>query len=1304
MKKTHEFILSWRGVIPGVRRDVLWRGNPILRSFFVILVTFFYLPGLHAQLYTGTISGTVTDPSGAAIPSAKMTLVDVDKGFSYAGTTDSNGHYLIGQVPPGTYDLSLETPNFQSQRKEAIKLDVNQNISINFTLKIGLATETVDVVANAVHLQTEDAVTGQVVNRKFVNDLPLVDRNFTNLAYLAPGINETNVSDAKNANGGINFNSNGSRNSTADVLIDGASATNFEQNSGIQNVPYTPSVDSVEEFKVQQSNFTAEFGFAGGTVINVVTRSGTNQYHGSAYEFFRNSALNANEWFANRDGNARPGSRRNNFGVTFGGPIKKDKTFFFVDYEGLRESSFASHRSGVPTLCERGAGPCPAGKTGLGNFSEVCTLQGGTFDGSGRCSAPEGQLWDPYTGVFNSDPAGDGSVDPGAVRTAFIPFNDLSSYVSPGNPALAGTQFQPAPGVPGNLVDPVAAKLFALYPLPTSEAASLDDLQNANFSTAGTRGDSNNQFDIKVDHRFSDRNVLSVRYSQANGSSTSFNCYKNFADPCTGGPAENNRHLLTINHTHTFSPTLVLTLTFGWVRGFDFSHGVGGEFSDFDNLFASTGFPSYLDKGFKTLPIVDLSGGGYDAGIGSQAFAILREGQDSYNLGGAVSWIHGKHNLKFGAEGRLHRINFVQPGWPSGEFDFNRASTSEVSTLKDSEAGGDALASFLTGVGDPTFGGGGCTPCQVGLVNFVSTQSFRTAIFAQDSFRVTPKLTLNLGLRYELSTPRTERYNRMNSLDPKALSPLQLTDEQLALAPDDASNLSSLKGIEVFASPNNRSNYDTFYHAIQPRFGLAYQLPHSFVIRGGYGIYFSTPRSGAAGTGPWGYQGFDVQPPWLTTLNIDHATPFNTLKNTSCLFSDASNCGVAAPPGNALGAFNDIGFAGVGPVKSVSHDIPYEQAWSFGFQKELPGKILFDLSYVGKKGTHLYLGGFREMNILPESVLGLSTAEISALNDSVPNPFFFDPALHAGETCDPSHFICDPTSGLAGPEITEWQLKVPHPQYNGFQGDSPPIANSIYHALQIRAEREFANGLQFLLTYTWSKSIDNASATDDSISWLGGGTTDGSTLQVQNPYDLRGERAESVYNIPHTLQLSFVYELPVGRGKRFGSKMHPIVNAVVGGWQVNGIVRIDNGRPIIPGLDSPNSIPTFGQRPNLTGTLQRGSGSPQDSTDPDTGTSYFANPDSLSQPDANTFGSSARIISTVRQPGARDVSMSLFKDFPLGTFREGMHIQFRLESFNTFNHPRFAGPNANVGASDFGFISSTIGSPRELQLALKFYF
>jgi Carboxypeptidase regulatory-like domain len=348
-------------------------------------------PGSQAQLYTGSVTGVVTDPSGSTVPGTKITLLDQDRGFSYSATTDAAGRYLLRSIPPGSYKITAEAKGFQSQTQDGVKLDVSQNISVDFTLKVGAINDVVEVQANAVRLQTEDAVTGQVVNRKFVNDLPLVDRNFTNLAYLAPGVTETDAPNSKNSQGGINFNSNGSRNATADVLIDGASATNFDQNSGIQNVPYTPSVDSVEEFKVEQTNFSAEYGFAGGTIINVVTRSGTNQFHGSAYEFFRNSVMDANEWFNNASGTKIAPLKRNDFGGTVGGPIRKDKTFFFFDYEGLRESASAqSGFMGVPSLCERGdpSATCPAGAPALGNFSELCMLQGGTFDSTGLCQNP----------------------------------------------------------------------------------------------------------------------------------------------------------------------------------------------------------------------------------------------------------------------------------------------------------------------------------------------------------------------------------------------------------------------------------------------------------------------------------------------------------------------------------------------------------------------------------------------------------------------------------------------------------------------------------------------------------------------------------------------------------------------------------------------------------------------------------------------------------------------------------------------------------------------------------------------------
>ena len=316
-----------------------------------VLVALLSILPASAQLYTGSIAGTVTDPSGAVVPGTKVIATDADKGFTYTGTTDNSGRYVLRSVPPGTYSLVAQAPNFETERKTGIVLAVNQSAGVDFALKVGIASQTIEVQAQHVELQTEDAVTGQVVDRKFINDLPLVGRGVLDLAFLTPGITEVD-NDCRGCMAN-NFSSNGSRNATADILLDGVSSTNFEQNSGILAPTYTPSVDAVEEFKVQQSNFNAEFGFSGATLINVITRSGTNKFHGTLYEFLRNDKLDANDWFANNSNAPRSPLRLNDFGGTIGGPIIKNKTFFFFDYEGTRVHSFASNNAGVPTPAMR---------------------------------------------------------------------------------------------------------------------------------------------------------------------------------------------------------------------------------------------------------------------------------------------------------------------------------------------------------------------------------------------------------------------------------------------------------------------------------------------------------------------------------------------------------------------------------------------------------------------------------------------------------------------------------------------------------------------------------------------------------------------------------------------------------------------------------------------------------------------------------------------------------------------------------------------------------------------------------------
>jgi Carboxypeptidase regulatory-like domain len=1186
-----------------------------------------------AQSYTGSITGTVTDPSGGIIINAQVNLSDEQKGYSFAAQTDSAGRYLFRNLATSSYRIEVQMAGFQTQAKTGIKLDVDQNVAVDFNLQVGTSTQRLEITAEAPVLATQDAVTGQTVNRKFINDLPLISRSVTDLAYLTPGVTEVDSScQGCSAN---NFISNGGRNATSDMLLDGVTVTNFEQNSGVQVPTYTPSVDAVEEFTVQQTNFSAEYGFSGGTIVNMVTRSGTNQFHGSLYEFFRNQKLDANNFFNNQSGIPIAPLRNNNFGGTVGGPVIRDKTFFFFDYDGTRSRTASTNQAGVPSAAER-----------TGNFGELCGFSGGSFDSAGRCSADGGQLWDPYTGVYSADLAG-------PVRSGFIPFNNLTTYTSPGSPVLNGTPYQLA-ARPGNLIDPVALKLMQFYPLPNVNVGSAAYNPYTNWIGSGSNQNSNNQYDIKIDHRFNEKSLISVKYSKQSSFSQGFNCYGNVADPCTAGPSDSTAHLAAINFTHTFSPAVVLNVAYGFTRGAPFTHSIAGNYKDIDPV-KLLGLPSYMNtSGVPFIPAINLNSSYSSPGlssIGTQPWSYLRQGQQTHHVLGTLSWVRGAHELKFGGEFRSHGDNFTQPGIPGGQFTYDFTGTSQFPF----SGGGDALASFLIGNGGP-----GTSSSGYEVPNQVSTQSFQTGGFVQDNWKVNKKLTVNIGIRYDLDFPRTERYNRMNGLDPSVASPLQVP------------GLGTLHGGEVFASSNNRSpGYNTSYVTLGPRFGIAYQPFDKTVIRTGYGIYYSSVRSGAAGVGPPGYQGFDEYTPWINTYQNDGVTPFGRL-------SDPFPAGIKLPPGSSLGLLNDVGFGAVGPIPSVDSAVPYEQSWSFGIQRELPSSILIDVNYVGKKGTHLYFGGAGGLNYLGPQIEHYSPDQITALNTYVANPFY--------------GVITDPNSSLSNPTVQAYQLQLPFPQFTGFNGDSPPWANSIYNALQLRVEKRFSHGLQALVSYTWSKSIDDASTTDGSVSWLGG-VSNG----PQDPNNRRLERGLSTFDIPRVLQFSYTYELPIGRGKAIGGNMHPVLNAIIGGWQTNGIWRFADGRPLLLTLSGGQALPTYGaQRPDLTGPLHCNSGS-------DFLTNYFSNPEVAVAPAPFTLGNAPRSYGGCRTPGQNTATLSLFKEFPLSKLREGAKLQFRFEAFNALNHPQFNAPDTQVNGGNFGVITSTANSPREVQLALKMY-
>lgn len=1259
----------------------------------VWLAVFLLLPvALYAQGYFGTVSGELTDPSGAVIAGAKVTLTDQTRGFTFTATTDSSGRYLLASIPPGVYTVTGEMQGFEKAQRPNVKVSVSENITANLQLKVASATETVQVEAEAQNLSTEDAVTGQVVNRKFINDLPLVDRYVLDFVSIAPGVN--NMSDQNGVSDtGTNFVSNGSRGASADILMDGSSITNFEPNGGITQVTYVPSAEAVEEFKVQQTNFSAEYGFSGASVVNMITRSGTNNFHGSVYDYLRNGITDANNWFNNAADVPLPPVHRNNYGATLGGPIKKDKLFFFFDWDGTRQSSMSTYQAGVPSAAERS-----------GNFGELCTSNGGSFNGNGLCTdgsgnmIPQGQIWDPYTGVYCSgSPTDNPAICPnfnnqnynntgnpppsGAYRGSFVPFNNLAAYTSPGNPNLNGTPYQLQP-VAGNLIDPVAQKLMNLFPTPNYTAGGLYD----NWVGSGATPSANDQFDIKIDYQISQKNLLSGKYSQQWYNSSPYNCFKDFADPCGSGKNGGSAHLFALNDTYSFSPTLILTSTLGFTRGAMLINAYNGENP---NPLGTLGFPSYLGtNGFPGVPAIginDYYSAGYTT-IGQDPYGNYRQGQDTGQWSELLTKVHGNHELKFGFEGRIHQQNYIQTNAPLGIFSFNALGSSQCPIYDITVCGGDSMASFM--MGQISNGAGGNLYGSTYEIEIEpATTSYQYAGFVQDNWKVTPKLTLNLGLRYDVNIPRTERFNRMNWFNPDLVNPVNGGNITYSDPLSGDTVTRSLMGAEVFATSYERTNWLTDWKDFQPRFGFAYLLGKNTVIRGGYGIYFDQTRSGANGLLSYGSQGFNQYTNPVVTYQNDGATPYLHLSNP---FPG----GLILPPGNSLGAWNDTAYGAIGPIRNSFYaTTPYEQSWSFGFERQLPSNIVVTAQYLGKKGTHLYLNGGNNYDILGPWVEKLTPAQIgSELTPYVNNPFasIFTSAPFA------SYWANSP---LTSPTVQAYQLLLPYPQYTSVTTDEPPIANSIYNALQLTLEKHYSNGLQVAASYTWSKSIDDSSIYDGNVSWLA--NTTAFIYGPQDPNKPWLDRSLSTFDVPQMLKINYTYDLPIGHGRPFLNNMPRWLDLIVGGWKTAGIWTIQEGFPLAFLVENGGTpIPTYGQqRPNIVGTPQRTGGG-----DGNWVNNYFANPDVFQIPAAYTLGDMARDTGAVRSPFFFAADLSIAKDFGLIPSHEGVNLELRLDAENAFNHPVFGTPNTTVGDPQFGTINYLAVGPRQCQLSLKLSF
>ena len=1147
------------------------------RTKFVALpaALMFLVAHLLAQSFTASVRGVVTDESNAAVPAARVTVTDADRGTNYTTTSDDTGRYAVTSLPPGNYVLSVEAAGFKRFASGRFSLSVQQQATADAKLQVGEVSTTVEVEGSTSLINTTIANLGQVIENRYILQLPNLARNSMSLAYLTPGVVG---SGGRRGDNNTNFVANGSRNSTADVLVDGATVTTVEQNSGITDLKFSPSIDVVQEFKIQTNFFSAEYGQTGGAVVNMVTRSGTNEVHGTGYYFLRDSALNANDWFSNRAGRPIPSFHRDQYGGVIGGPVIKNKTFFFAGYEYTKQETPVAPTITLPTTIQR-----------QGNFSQ-------TFNASGQ------------------------------IKTIYNPFDTFTN-------AAGAVERRPFPGnlVPASMFDPISLKALSFLPQPNQQGAAFTN--TANWLGQGVNSSTGHQMNFKGDHSFSGNSRLSGRYSQIRSAGNNPNLFGD-GNPAywTGGPSRTLTQSIVADYTHVLSATSVFTFRYGLTHS-DFSRNpLAGLNFDVTTL----GFPANMRDTATHRVFPRFAPEGFQE-FGTEPYWIMDRQEGVHHWSGSLTKIWGGHNMKIGGERRYNFLDYNQPGNPSGRFNFARGATCRtLNTCAGNE--GNGLASMLIGW---------ATGSEYHIEPKAFSRSAYWGFYLQDDWKITRKLTLNLGFRYDFDVPRWELQNRYSYWDLNAQSPVRADGYDT-------------RGVMRFVDNNRRSPFDADMNNWQPRIGFAFAATPKTAIRGGYGLFYQLSRAtvfGRPGTG------FTINAPvvWTTDSN---ATLNRRLNNP---FPD----GIMQPPGSSEGDRTLLGF-GVGTILPSNNRNPEYHSWNFSIQRELLNRSVLELNYTGSRGVHLFMP-VTTLTPLSQTHWGLGR---TALQAQVPNPFF-------GQ-------ITDARSQLSGRTAQRFRLLRPMPHFDGASVGTaePPRGNSVYHAMQVKWEKRFSAGLTALTHYTWSKMIDDVSHSSGNVAWLGGSTS------IQNISNLRHERALSSHDIAHRGVVTGMYEMPFGRGRKWGANIHRALDWALGGWGVSGLLLMQSGMPLQV-TQSGGNIWDGTQRPNLIGNPAT-SGRIQDRIN-----SYF-NRDAFSQPPIDVPGTAPRNLN-YRGPGITTLDAALLKSIPTW---EGHRIEIRLEATNVTNTPMFADPALAFGAVNFGQITGLRNGvgPRNMQFGVKYYF
>jgi hypothetical protein len=1141
----------------------------------------------HAQQQMASLTGQVTDSSAASVPGAQVTILDTERGTKIVVTSNENGEYIVPQIPPADhYMITVSKPGFKETVQRNVILQVAQSAKIDIVVAVGDVTETVNVSATPPQLETQTSSLGQVITGQTVEALPLNGRSTFRLIALTPGVTFQRSAFGQfgdvpvNSTWDTNFSINGGRAQSNEILIDGvpSSAGFFDQ------ITTLPIVDETQEFKVESNNLSAIYGRYSGGAINVSTKSGTNQFHGDVFEFIRNNAFDANEWFNKAAGGARNPFHMNQFGGTVGGPVGiphvysgHDRTFFFFAYQGTRRTQGSTFTGTVPTAAQR-----------AGDFSALCTM----FNSAGVCTKGT-QIYNPFS--YNAATK---------MRAPFA-FNQI----------------------PSSLFDPVALKMQAYYPLPNTGGPNA---LTKNFISLSPTILSQDVYSGRVDQNVTQNYHVNGRYAFSTTPLTQPNVYNNVASTgasAVGTTAFRNQSF-ALDNVYQFSPTLLLNVNYGFARWFQSrqtrSYGFDNSTLDLpSNVVSAITIPMF--------PAVNI-GGGY-SGLANQSY--LKNGNDSHAVLISATKLFARQTLTMGLDARMHHINFFNVSNSAGTYSFAIAQTQ--GPVPTTATGGNAYASFLLG-----FGSSGSFP--IGSGN--ALQDFYGAVYVQDDVRLTQRLAINVGIRYDGESPYTDRHNELNYFDQNLASPAR------------NASFPNLTGGLVFADSGStgRTVYSRQHGNVGPRVGFAFSPQPTTAVRGGFGISYAPLEISSNAVGFVPSLGFSSSTAWNTS-NDNGVTSANLLR-------DPFPQGFAPPTGNSLGAGTQLGQA----LTVWNHDppTPYSMQWNFDVQQQFPASVLLDIGYSGSRGEHLTSTFDRDTLDAQYMSLG------GGLNTAVPNPF--QPFVQIGT--------------LSKPTVAQRQLLLPYPQFLSVMEVNNPWGDSNYHSLQAKLVKRMSNGLSLLASYTWSKLISNVNSQDAPI-----GPSD--NTGVQNYYDLRAERAVSESDQPQNLVLNAVYELPFGHGKQWFSNAPALADKVGGGWKLTSILTEQSGFPLtlsaagVGGGTRPNLVP--GVNPQIAGkriSQQR--------------VQAWFNTAAFVTPPSYTFGTVGRTFAGVRGPGISNLDSSLEKF----TKFERLDTEFRVEMFNVTNTPHFSMPDMARQDAAFGTIANTVLSPpqREMQFALKINF